>query len=152
MASRRIEDLHLKFQPLARRFLSECQTAGHSLIITCGYRPMAEQDALYAQGRTKPGKIVTYARGGQSWHNYGLAIDVVFVKDGKAWWDGPWEAIGSIGEDLGMTWGGRFTRLPDRPHFEWHPGLTISKAKELVRQGYKPTEIPIPVNTTKEEE
>lgn len=143
MASRKIEDLHPKFQPLARRFLDECQNAGHRLIITCGYRSIAEQDDLYAQGRTRPGKRVTCARGGQSWHNYGLAIDVVFIRDGKADWDGPWEEIGRIGESLGLIWGGRFKRLVDRPHFEWHPGLTIAQAKAYVEKGYKPTEIPI---------
>lgn len=143
MASRRIEDLHAVFQPLVRKFLSACKAAGHDVIITCGYRSMAEQDELYAQGRTRPGKRVTNARGGQSWHNYGLAVDVVFLRDGKADWNGPWEEIGRIGELLGLIWGGRFKSLPDRPHFEWHPGLTIARAKELVTKGYKPTEIPI---------
>ena len=143
MASRRIEDLHPKFQLLARRFLDACRDAGHNIIITCGYRSIAEQDALYAQGRTKPGRRVTNARGGQSWHNYGLAIDIVFIRGGKADWNGPWEAIGVIGERLGLTWGGRWKRLPDRPHFEWHPGLTIAQAKEFVARGCKPTEIPI---------
>ncbi len=144
MPSRRIEDLHPAFQPLARRFLEKCLGEGHDVIITCGYRSASEQDALYAQGRTTPGKRVTNARGGQSWHNYGLAIDVVFVKDGKAWWNGPWNALGAIGEGLGLTWGGRF-KLVDRPHFEWHPGLTIAKARALVAQGHKPTDIPVEV-------
>lgn len=143
MSNRRIEDLHPAFQPRVREFLERCKAAGHSLIVTCTLRTFAEQDELYAQGRTKPGKRVTNARGGQSWHNYGLAVDVAFLRGGKVDWNGPWEEIGRIGERLGMTWGGRWQRLPDRPHFEWHPGLTIARAKELVARGCKPTEIPV---------
>ncbi len=143
MPSRRIEDLHPAFQPLVRAFLDACLNAGHDVIITCGYRSFREQDELYAQGRTKPGKRVTNARAGQSWHNYGLAIDVVPLRQGKPDWQGPWDALGAIGERLGMTWGGHFKRLVDRPHFEWHPGLTLSRARELAgRYGF--TKFPIP--------
>lgn len=45
------------------------------------YRTFAEQEAIYAQGRTKPGAIVTNAKGGQSYHNYGLAVDIVLIED-----------------------------------------------------------------------
>jgi peptidoglycan L-alanyl-D-glutamate endopeptidase CwlK len=50
---------------------------GVTFEVLSGLRSYAQQAALFAQGRTKPGKIVTNARPGSSWHNYGLAIDVV---------------------------------------------------------------------------
>ncbi len=143
MASRAIGDLHPKFQPLVRRFLEACKQAGIDLIITSGLRTFEEQAQLYAQGRTAPGRRVTNAKPGDSWHNYGLAIDVVAVRGTKALWNGPWEQIGMLGERHGLIWGGRFTKLRDRPHFEWHPGLTISEAAKYVQMGYRPTEIPI---------
>ena len=117
---KRIAPLHPPFLAIVRAFLEECEKAGHRLRVTHGYRTMDEQAALYAQGRTKPGAIVTHAKPGSSAHNYAAAIDVVFLtKDGKADWNGPWKAIGAIGEKLGLVWGGNFKTIVDRPHFEW---------------------------------
>jgi hypothetical protein len=117
---KRVSTLHPPFQALARAFLTECEKAGYRLRVTFGHRSLDEQAKLYAQGRTAPGPIVTNAKPGQSAHNYGSAIDVVFLtKDGKADWNGPWKAIGAIGEQLGLVWGGNFKTIIDRPHFEW---------------------------------
>lgn len=69
MPSRKLEDLHPTLQPIVGKFLERCEAAGLNILITCTYRSSAEQDALYAQGRTKPGAKVTHARGGQSRHN-----------------------------------------------------------------------------------
>jgi hypothetical protein len=104
------------------------------------YRSIAEQDALYAQGRTAPGNRVTNARGGQSWHNYGLGADVVFsTPTGQPSWpeNGNWTRYGQIAQDNGLTWGGNW-RNPDRPHVEYHPGFGAGDAGQFardVRQG-----------------
>lgn len=90
------------------------------LTLTSGRRTFEEQAALYAQGRTAPGAIVTYAKPGTSYHETGLAFDVAReTLQGPAWpADGAWwSVVGELGESLGLTWGGRFPH-PDAPHFE----------------------------------
>lgn len=59
---------------------------GIKLRVAQATRTIAQQNALYAQGRTAPGRIVTNAKGGESYHNYGLAIDVIEIKNGKTNW------------------------------------------------------------------
>lgn len=98
-------------------------------MITQAYRTKAEQDALYAQGRTKPGKIVTNAKGGYSNHNYGLSFDYVPLDGTRAIWDANnplWSKFGLIGESLGLEWGARWKQLPDRPHLQYTFGLSIN--------------------------
>lgn len=72
----RLAKLHPVFAERVRRLLAKMEADGINILITQGLRTREEQDALYAQGRTKPGPIVTNARGGQSQHNYGLAVDL----------------------------------------------------------------------------
>lgn len=99
-------------------------------ILTQGLRTHKEQDALYAQGRTKPGKVVTNARGGQSLHNYGLAFDVAFRDaKGNIDWDDltPFRRFAVIAKGNGLAWGGDWRR-PDYPHFE-PPNMTWQRAK-----------------------
>lgn len=144
MASRNITDLHPQLQPLATKFLSRCDAAGLDVMLTCTYRSNAEQAALYAQGRNKPGAIVTRAKPGQSKHNHtengkpaALAFDVVPLRHGKPVWGTAgngidtdptdddkddlelWQRVGAIGEGLGLNWYGR-PGAPFRefPHFE----------------------------------
>jgi len=117
---KRVALLHAPFQALARAFLAECEKAGYYLRVTYGLRSMDEQAALYAQGRSAPGRVVTQAKPGFSPHNYAAAIDVVFLDaKGQPDWNGPWAAIGAIGEKLGLVWGGSFKSIIDKPHFEW---------------------------------
>lgn len=125
-----IGKLHPSIRGMARRLLIESPRA---LIITDGLRDDGRQAALYAQGRTAPGKIVTYAPAGSSWHNFGLAFDVAVWNGTKATWPNNvalWTEIGLVGEAIGLTWGGRFLRLTDLPHFEYHPGITLAQARE----------------------
>lgn len=110
-------------------------------------RTFAEQDALYAQGRTKPGAIVTKAKGGQSYHNYGLAIDVVLLidKDGNgtyetASWDtrgdydgdkkSDWMEIVNIFKQYGWEWGGDW-KFKDDPHFQKTLGKSVRELLAL---------------------
>jgi peptidoglycan L-alanyl-D-glutamate endopeptidase CwlK len=105
--------------------------------ITQGLRTFAEQDALYAQGRTQPGAIVTRARGGYSYHNYGLALDFCLLKpDGRVSWnrredsdqDGTtdWDEVVAIFTKVGWYWGGNFG---DSPHFEKSFGVPVRVLK-----------------------
>ena len=110
---------------------------GITLKVTDGFRTVAEQDDLYAQGRTKPGNRVTNAKGGDSNHNFGLAIDVVpMVANGKGKLVPDWEStnfplIGRIGQSVGLEWGGGWTKLVDMPHFQNLKGQNLKELKKL---------------------
>jgi len=127
MASRRIEDLHPDLQPLARKFLEECMAEGIDVLIYMTYRSNEEQDGLYAQGRTKPGNIVTNARGGHSSHNCvdpdgkpaAKAFDAVPRRGKELVWSDPalWNVMGCIANDVGLKWGGNWESFVDKPHF-----------------------------------
>ena len=87
----RIKNLHPLVRKEVTQIVKECDEAltGRAKVrITQGLRTFKEQDELYAQGRTKAGKKVTNAKAGQSIHNYGLAVDICLIIDGKtASWD-----------------------------------------------------------------
>lgn len=144
MSSRNISDLHYKLRPIAEKFLTECTKAGVPVFITDTLRTWEEQANLYAQGRTKPGKIVTKSRPGNSWHNFGLAFDIAFkTPPAKGLYEGEWAKVVAIAKKLGLVWGGDFTTIHDKPHFEYHPNLTLVKARQYVSKGIKPTQIPV---------
>jgi len=123
--SRLIMDLDPKAQPICAAHIAECAKEGIEIIITSTWRDIEAQDALYAIGRT-PGDLrrrVTNARGGQSWHNYRVAWDVVPVIGGKCVWEDPilWEKIIAAGESVGAEAGAKWKTFPDRPHFQHRP-------------------------------
>jgi peptidoglycan L-alanyl-D-glutamate endopeptidase CwlK len=92
-------------------------------------RTIEEQAALYAQGRTAPGSIVTRAQPGFSWHNYGLAFDAApFSDDGQPDWrnDLKFALMGQAGIAAGLEWGGAWQHFPDRPHFQARFGLQLT--------------------------
>ena len=137
--SRSLNDLHPAMQPLAAEFLNNCKAAGIDLLVTCTWRSAAEQDALYAQGRTTPGAIVTRAKAGQSKHNHtlagrpaSLALDVVPLRLGKPVWaasDAIWQDVGRIGKACGLEWAGEWKRMREFPHFQ-HPNSKAIAATE----------------------
>lgn len=119
--------LHPQVQPLMRSFLVAAKAiaakSGLEVKAISGLRSYAEQDALYAKGRTAPGSIVTKARAGYSWHNFGLAIDVgVFSADGKTYHGSHalYDELGPLGQSLGLEWGGRW-KFRDEPHYQFRP-------------------------------
>lgn len=133
--SRSLDDLIPEVKDKAEKFLEACKDAGFHILVTQTERTPEEQDALYAQGRTKPGKIVTKAPGWQSWHVVKRAFDICFVDEhGHATWEGEWDKVGKIGDDCGLQWGGGpdFARFKDLPHFEDKGGLTLEQAKEQI--------------------
>lgn len=109
-------------QPLVKRasqgIIDDMAMLGHEVRTVEGYRSKERQEALYAQGRTAPGAIVTNARAGESLHNYGVAVDFVFRKEGYDASKELWETLGTVGEQNGFKWGGRWQEFIDRPHFE----------------------------------
>lgn len=106
---------------------------GMEVKVICGVRSWAEQDELYAQGRTKPGAIVTKARGGASWHNYGVAFDIGLFEGGRYVTDGGVykKFVRLVGVPVGFEWGGDW-KFTDAPHFQW-----VAKYKSLaaLREG-----------------
>jgi peptidoglycan L-alanyl-D-glutamate endopeptidase CwlK len=131
ITSRSLEDLLPQVRVRAEAFLAKAKLGGIDLLVTCTYRDEAAQEALYAQGRTKKGLIVTNARGGQSYHNYRCALDVWPLRNGKIVWSTTghdaslWETIGQMGEDSGLDWAGRWKgRLREMAHFQYTGGLT----------------------------
>ena len=123
----KLELLKPKVRELAEKLISECKNLGHQITVTQTLRTIEEQDALYAQGRTKPGNIVTKAKGGYSLHNFGVAFDICPVVNGKAEWNNNalFKKIGEIGMKLGLEWGGTWDSFPDLPHFQYLTGYSI---------------------------
>jgi peptidoglycan LD-endopeptidase CwlK len=113
---------------------------GITIRVVQGLRTWAEQNALYDQGRAVPGKIVTNAKGGQSWHNFGCAVDcVVMNPDGTVDWnaDHPqWKRMEAVGVSLGLTSGANWTRLVDAPHFQLTGRFPEGAPNDEARQIY----------------
>jgi peptidoglycan L-alanyl-D-glutamate endopeptidase CwlK len=162
----RIEQLHPLLRDEAKEIYQEiCEALKGRAICRFAFtlRSFKEQNDLYAQGRTRlfdaNGNrlgVVTKAKGGQSIHNYGLALDIVllrdrdgngtfetaswennidFDKDGKA----DWLEIVTIFEKYGWEWGGRWSKpKTDTPHFQKTLGLTVTKLNALPKKGAYP--------------
>lgn len=146
----RIELLHPAVREEARQIYTEiCERLTGKAMCRFAYtlRTFAEQDALYAQTPK-----VTKAKGGQSWHNYGLAIDIVLVvdKDGNgsyetASWDttidadkdgmADWQEVVFVFGLYGWDWGGNWKTFPDKPHFQKTFGMSISEALNKYNTG-----------------
>ena len=164
-ANRKLDDpgLHPVVREMGKQLVKLAHAQGVPVCITQAYRSKAEQDALYAQGRTKAGKIVTNAPGGYSNHNYGLAIDFAlytpsglevtwsesadYDRDGEA----DWKEVVRIAKKLGFEWGGDWRGFRDAPHLEYTFGLTIAqlqagKKPPITKNGTaKPvTSVPVP--------
>lgn len=146
----KIEELHPIVRDEVKKIIEECDNAlsGNAKVpITQGLRTFQQQEKLYAQGRTLPGKKVTNAKSGQSIHNYGFAVDICLIIDGKSasWdtakdWDGnrisDWNECVKIFSKYGWEWSGSWKTFKDLPHFQkteygnWKTLLKISKDKE----------------------
>lgn len=151
----RIKLLHPKVRAEVEQIYKEiCEKLTGKATCRFAYtlRTFKEQDDLFAQGRTKPGKKVTKAKGGQSFHNYGLALDIVLIIDGKtASWDtvkdfdgdatADWMEIVAIFKKHGWVWGGVWN-FKDDPHFEktfgytWQQLLKLHQSGKVDKNGY----------------
>jgi peptidoglycan L-alanyl-D-glutamate endopeptidase CwlK len=119
---------------------------GIQVVITDDFRSVKDQDELYQQGRTVSGHIVTNAKGGNSYHNYGLAIDFALqTSSGNVIWDmdydgngngkSDWNEVVAIAKDLGFKWGGDWKDFQDYPHLQMDFGLSLAELKN----GERPT-------------
>ena len=109
-------------RPYARALYFKARDNGITINIISGTRTYAEQDALYAQGRTKAGNIVTNARGGHSNHNFGIAFDIGVFSGNRYLPESPlYKAVGALGMELGLEWGGNWKTIVDQPHFQLRP-------------------------------
>lgn len=156
----RVAKLHPKIRDEVKALIEQAE-AGlpeyMAIRIVQGLRTFEEQDALYQQGRTKPGKIVTKAKAGSSFHQYGLSFDFCFVidKDGNGSfefvsWDTlkdydkdgmpDWKEVVKVFEDAGYEWGGRWATIVDAPHIQktfgytWKQLLAKYNAKDFIEQ------------------
>ncbi len=158
----RVNKLHPKIKTEVATLINKVEAGFPTTMavrVVQGLRTFAEQDALYAQGRTKPGSIVTNARGGQSNHNYGLAIDfaIIIDKDNNGSYetlswsltddndkDGQkdWMEVVNVFKAAGYDWGGEWHSLKDYPHIEKTFGLSVNQclakhnAGQVDSQGY----------------
>lgn len=138
----RVQTLHPLVRESANSILNKAETvlSGRaSLRYAYTFRSFAEQEALYNQGRNgNKGPIVTNARAGYSYHNYGLAVDIVLIIDGKsASWDmksdydkdgkSDWMEVVDLFKQEGWAWGGDFKSFKDYPHFQKTFGYSESQ-------------------------
>jgi len=130
--SRSLDDLLPAVKVRVEAFIKAADDAGIDLLVTSTYRDNESQNALYAQGRTASGRIVTNAKAGQSFHNYRCAVDVVPLVNGKPVWDTTyqvWQTIGKLGKEAGLEWAGDWKSFKEMPHFQYTGGLTLAKLK-----------------------
>lgn len=111
--------------------LKDCHDAGYDLSIFEGYRSPFRQEELYAQGRTKPGKIVTWARAWQSYHQFSLAIDIAYLHGPGKWsWDGDFEKPSQFFLARGFTW----LEKKEQVHYEITGGLSWQECYKIAQE------------------
>lgn len=156
----KIQGLHPELRLLATDTVTDCEQALQGRAkprLTYGLRTFKEQGGLYALGRTvinpdgksarKPlGNIVTNADAGRSIHNYGLAVDICLIIDGKtASWDtvkdfdsdavSDWKECVAIFKKRGWEWGGDWRTFKDEPHFQYDLGYTWQQLQAKYNTG-----------------
>ena len=132
----RIQKLHPAIRMKVTSFINNANTSSNTLIrVSQGHRSFAEQDALYAKGRTTGGLIITNAKGGFSNHNFGLAFDVVGITSGKIDYNLNWKTLSTLGKAEGFEWGGDWKSFTDKPHFQNMFNNTIKNLRQIYNSG-----------------
>jgi peptidoglycan L-alanyl-D-glutamate endopeptidase CwlK len=136
-SQKHFDTLNPDAKPVFEEFLRICHDKMFNVQITSGSRTAEEQDELYAIGRTRTGKIITNAKGGQSAHNYGIAIDVVVLnRDGECDWRPEtygmlWKLAKEAGlEEKGLGWAGEWKAFKESVHFDLSGGHCYAVLKE----------------------
>jgi len=126
--SRSLDDLLPQVKEKANNFIVACKQQGIDVLITSTYRDVESQNALYEQGRTKLGAIVTNAKGGQSFHNWKCAFDFVPIVNGKAQWNDidTFKRCGDIAKMSGLEWAGNWKKFKEMAHCQYTGGLSLS--------------------------
>ncbi|WP_312470301.1 M15 family metallopeptidase [Neobacillus sp.] len=147
-------ELHPVVKERSNQLIQHSAKKGIVIVVTDGFRSAEEQDRLYDKGRTAEGNIVTFAKGGESYHNYGLAIDFALkTPSGNVIWDrqydgnkngkADWTEVVEMAKALGFEWGGDWAKFKDYPHLQMNFGLTIAK----LQKGEKPAESSLTADT-----
>lgn len=130
-------ELHPIVKERSNELIQQAADKGIVIVLTDGYRSAEEQDRLYEKGRSSGGNIVTYAKGGESYHNFGLAVDFALkTPSGEVIWDmeydgnnngkADWTEVVEMAKALGFEWGGDWVNFQDFPHLQMDFGLTIA--------------------------
>ena len=132
----RLNKVHPELKKRVTALIEALATQGLIVEVVQGLRTFQEQNELYKQGRTKPGQVVTNAKGGQSNHNYGLAVDLCPFVNGKPVWNDnmAFIRIGAEAAKHGLEWGGSWKKFIDKPHVQV-PGMTIARCLALYNSG-----------------
>lgn len=142
LKSRDISRLRPDVAANCRVFIERCAADGLPVLVVETVRDLEYQASLYAQGRTKPGKIVTNQKTPSfHWDKVGLAFDICKNVKGHEYDDADFfRRCGAIGKEMGFSWGGDWKSLPDKPHFQWDDGGRYTAA--MVRKGKLPRMMP----------
>lgn len=137
-SERVIATLQPQVRPYARALVQKAASLGITIKVISGLRTYAEQNALYAQGRSKPGRIVTNARGGYSNHNFGIAFDIGVFDGSRYIPESPrYKAVGALGTELGLEWGGNWKTIKDEPHFQLRPRWAMNMSERDMLAGLR---------------
>lgn len=137
----RLELLQDEAQDRAKRLFDKGLDEGLDIFIVSSLRTFKEQRALYALGRTKPGKIVTNAEAGESYHNFGLAFDFAVLKSGALIWDPghrEWKRFVALAKKQGFEWGGDWDNFKDYPHLQLKDAPSLSTLRKNFPKGWSP--------------
>ena len=137
-----MERLSLVHPELRDKVLKVLQTVRLPMRVTDGLRSWSEQERLYAKGRTAPGKIVTKAKPGYSFHNFGLAVDCCFIgsdpyldKLHRQERNEAWQEYGEAATSFGLVWGGNWKSFVDMPHIQLTYGLSLASMRAMYKSG-----------------
>ncbi len=148
VSDRRIATLHPLVKEKVKEFIIRAEKElGIKLRVVSAFRSWSEQTKLYNRpfdGKDNDGdglideanEKVTNAKAGQSYHNFGLAVDVVEIKNGKAIWKNPnWDKVAKLGKSIGLKWGGDWKSFKDKPHFQYTFGLSLAELRKRYQSG-----------------
>jgi peptidoglycan LD-endopeptidase CwlK len=147
-------ELHPIVKERSNQLIQQSAAKGIVILITDDFRSAEDQDRLFEQGRTAEGNIVTHARGGESFHNFGLAIDfAIKTPSENVIWDmqydgnqngkSDWDEVVEMAKALGFEWGGDWAQFKDYPHLQMNFGLTLAD----LQNGKRPDESSLTVDT-----
>jgi peptidoglycan LD-endopeptidase CwlK len=147
-------ELHPIVVERSNQLIQQSAEKGIVILITDDFRSAEDQNRLYEQGRTAAGNIVTHARGGESFHNFGLAIDFAIKtpSENVIWdmqYDGnqngrpDWDEVVELAKALGFEWGGDWAQFKDHPHLQMNFGLTLAD----LQNGKRPADLSLTADT-----
>lgn len=147
-------ELHPVVRERSNQLVQQAADKGIMMVITDDFRSAEVQDRLYEQGRTAAGNIVTHARGGESFHNFGLAIDfAIKTPSADVIWDmqydgnqngkADWGEVVEMAKALGFEWGGDWAQFKDYPHLQMNFGLTLGD----LQNGKRPADLSLTADT-----